>query len=208
VPSSRITSRQRRLPRQEIRQRIIEAAADVFAARGYDAATLDDVAAAAGFSKGAVYSNFRDKEDLFLSLMRERIEQRVEAVRALTDAGGTVADQSERAGIELNDLLGSQPDWHLLFIEFWSRAVRDPKLRQELVEQRRPMRALIARFFEGQADRRGIEPPAPADQLAVIVLALSNGLAIEELADPGTVDAELYGTALRLLLAGVEQQDG
>lgn len=195
--------RQRRLPREQTRRRVLEAAARVFAERGYEASSLEDVAAAAGFSKGAVYSNFDNKHDLFLSLMRERIEQRVEAVRDATQRPGTVAERSERAGAELEGLLASQPDWHLLFIEFWAQAVRDPDLGRELAEQRRPMRALIARFLEHQAAHLGLALPAPSEQLAVIVLGLSNGLAIEYLADPDTVDPGLYGIALNLLFRGI-----
>jgi AcrR family transcriptional regulator len=178
---------------------VLDAAADVFAEHGYDAATLDGVAEAAGFSKGAVYSNFAGKRELFLALMQDRIEGRIEQVR---DAGERLSEPKgklESAAAELEGLIGSDADWHLLFVEFWARAVRDPELRAELVERRRPMRDLIARFLEDQATALGRELPAPAGQLAVIVLALSNGLAIERLADPDAVDEDLYATALRLV---------
>lgn len=196
------TPRQRRLPREQTRRRVLEAAAEVFAERGYEASSLEEVAAAAGFSKGAVYSNFANKHELFLALMRERIEQRVEAVRDATDRPGTVAERSERAGKELERLLTSERDWHLLFIEFWARAVRDPELGRELAEQRRPMRTLIARFLDEQAAQLELRLAIPSEHLAVIALALSNGLAIEYLADPDTVDPGLHGTALSLVLRG------
>lgn len=195
--------RRRRIPREETRTRIVEAAARVFAQRGYEAATLDEVAAQAGFSKGAVYSNFANKEELFLTLMRERIHQRIDAVGAATAQPGSIEEQTARAGAELTGLLAQQPDWHRLFIEFWGRAVRDETLRLELVEQRRPMRATIAAFLEDLSTRYGAKLPAAADDLAVIILALSNGIAIEQLADPETVDTKLYATALNLLLGAV-----
>ncbi len=195
--------RPRRIPRQETRARIVEAAAQVFARRGYEAATLDEVAAHAGYSKGAVYSNFANKEELFLTLMRERIQQRLEAVGEATAQPGTLDEQTARAGAQLTELLEQQPDWHRLFIEFWGRAVRDEALRLELVEQRRPMRATIAAFLEDLSTRYGVALPAAADDLAVIILALSNGIAIEHLADPETVDPKLYATALNLLLGAV-----
>jgi AcrR family transcriptional regulator len=193
--------RQRRLPRAETRRRVLDAAARVFAQRGYDAATLDDVAAAAGFSKGAVYSNFADKREVFLSLMQERIAERVDRVRGVTERSEGAAEQIEGAAGELEGLLDTEADWHLLFIEFWTRAVRDPELRARLAEQRRPMRDLIAGFLEGRSRALDRPLPAPADDLAVIVLALSNGLAVERLADPAAVGPELYATALRLLFA-------
>ena len=81
-------------------------------------------------------------------------------------------------------------------------AVHDPHLQHELAEQRRPMRALIADMIEAQAAQLQLKLPAASDQLAVIVLALSNGIAIEHLADPDTVHPDLFATALRLLLRG------
>jgi len=193
--------RQRRLPRAETRRRVLDAAARVFAERGYDAATLDDVAAAAGFSKGAVYSNFTDKREVFLSLMQERIEERIERVRGVTRRLDGAGEQIESAAGELEGLIATDADWHLLFIEFWTRAVRDPELRADLAARRRPMRELIARFLEEQAGALGRPLPAPPEDLAVIVLALSNGLAVEQLADPGAVSPDLYTTALRLIFA-------
>lgn len=193
-------SRQRRTPRDEIRRRLIESAGQVFADRGYAAASMEEVAEAAGFSKGAVYSNFDGKQDLFMSLMRVRIEERVEAVRQVTSAGGTLEAQAERAGGEMRRLLVEQPDWHRLFIEFWAQAIRDADLREAFVQARRPMREEIARFIDEQAERYQLSLPADADQLAVIVLALSNGLAIEQMIDPETVDSDIHATAISLLL--------
>jgi AcrR family transcriptional regulator len=200
LSSSAPVTRQRRLPREETRRRVLAAAAAVFAERGYEATTLEDVAAAAGFSKGAVYSNFASKQELFLALMRERIEERLDAVRDVAEQAGSATERIARAGSELAELLARQPEWHLLFLEFWARAIRDPQLRRELAAGRRPMRELIARLLDEQASGLGVELPAPSDALAVIVLALSNGLAIERLADPETVDPGLYATALGLVL--------
>jgi AcrR family transcriptional regulator len=199
VPSAKNPPRRRRLPRAETRSSILDAAARVFAERGYDTATLDDVAAAAGFSKGAVYSNFADKRDLFLSLMQGRIAERIERVGRGGDRLAGAEERLADAGGQLEGLIETEADWHLLFIEFWTRAVRDPELRAALVAQRRPMREALARFLEEQASALRRELPIPAERLAVIVLALSNGLAIEALADPEAVDAELYGSALSLL---------
>ena len=118
----------------------------------------------------------------------------------VTREGDTASDQAERAGHSLAELLEREPNWHRLFIEFWVRAVHDPHLQHELAEQRRPMRALIADMLEEQAAKLELELPAASDELAVIVLALSNGIAIEHLADPDTVRPDLFATALRLLL--------
>jgi AcrR family transcriptional regulator len=172
----------------------------VFAARGYDRASLDEVAAAAGLTKGAVYSSFAGKDELFYALMEERIAERLALVAAAAERQLTPQQLTSASGDGLAELVSTQGDWHLLFIEFWARAVRDPKLREEFAHHRRAVRELIARFLEQQASQAGVELPAPADQLAVAVLALSNGLAIEQLADPDTADGSTFATILGLLL--------
>jgi len=189
--------------REQTRARLLQAASEVFARHGYDRASLDDVAAAAGLTKGAVYSSFASKDELFYALMRERIDERLALVAAAVDRQTTLQDTTRDAGAGLVELIFSQADWHLLFIEFWARAVRDPSLRQEFARQRRAARELIAQFIEQQAARMEIELPAPADQLAVAVLALSNGIAIEQLADPDAIDPSVFGTTLGLLLNGL-----
>jgi AcrR family transcriptional regulator len=203
VASDRTPKTRTRPTREQTRARLLRAASEVFATHGYDRASLDDVAAAAGLTKGAVYSSFASKDELFYALMRERIDERLALVAAAVQRQTTLQDTTRDAGAGLAELIFSQADWHLLFIEFWSRAVRDPSLRKEFARQRRAARELIARFIEHQATQLGIELPAPADQLAVAVLALSNGIAIEQLADPDTVDPSIFGTTLGLLLNGL-----
>jgi AcrR family transcriptional regulator len=195
--------RQRRLPRAETRARLLAAAAHVFAQRGFSEATLEDVAETAGFSKGAVYSNFKGKDELFYALMTDRINERVrsatEGIAQHTAAGAQAAEVGRR----ITEKLAEQPDWHMLFIEFWARAVRDPQLREEFARHRRPVRAPIAELIQNAAADLNVELPVPAEQLAIAVLALSNGLAIEALADPESVPPELFGTILNLMLGAL-----
>jgi AcrR family transcriptional regulator len=186
--------------RAQTRARLLKAAGTVFAEHGYDRASLDDVAVAAGLTKGAVYSSFDGKEELFYALMRERIRERLELVTKAVERQATVRDIARDAGGALAELISSQAEWHLLFIEFWARAVRDPDLRDEFARERRSTRALIASLLQEQAAQANVELPAPAEQLAVAVLALANGIAIEHLADPDTVDASTFGVILGLLL--------
>lgn len=192
--------KRQRPTRAQTRQRLLQAAGEVFAQRGYDRASLDDVATAAGLTKGAVYSSFAGKDDLFYALMRERIEERLALVTEAVERQATVLDIARDASSGLAQLMSSQRDWHLLFIEFWARAVRDPELHDEFARERRSVRRLIAQFLEAQAVEAGVNLPAPAEQLAVAVLALSNGIAIEHLADPDTVDPSTFGVILGLLL--------
>lgn len=189
--------------RAQTRARLLQAAGEVFAERGYDRASLDEVAAAADLTKGAVYSSFAGKDELFYALMAERIGERLALVAEAADRQSTPEAMTSDAGSGLVGLISSQADWHLLFIEFWTRAVRDAGLRKEFARHRRAAREVIARFLEQQAAQVGVDLPAPADQLAVAVLALSNGIAIEQLADPDNIDPSTFGVILGLLLQGL-----
>lgn len=189
--------------RAQTRARLLQAAGEVFAERGFDRASLDDVAAAAGLTKGAVYSSFAGKDELFYALMDERIGERLALVAQAVDRQSTPETIASDAGGRLVGLFSSQADWHLLFIEFWARAVRDPSIRKEFAGHRRAAREVIARFLEQQAAEVGVDLPAPAEQLAIAVLALSNGIAIEHLADPENIDPSTFGVILNLLLQGL-----
>jgi AcrR family transcriptional regulator len=189
--------------REQTRARLLDAAATVFTERGYDRATLDEVAAAAGLTKGAVYSSFTGKEELFYALMRQRIGERVVLAGRAVDRQDSAREMMRDAGSAVASLIESESDWHLLFIEFWSRAVRDPALREEFTHERRSARALIARFLQQRAVEAGVQLPAEPEQLAIAVLALSNGIAIEHLADPERVDPSVFTAILSLLLDGL-----
>src|SRR3954464_7446491 len=172
-----VTSRTPRPRRAEVRTRILEAAAAVVAERGLAAASLDQVAAAAGFTKGAVYSNFRGKEELFLALLETQAGQRGEHVeRALAgaeDVPGALAAVSA-------ELTRPDPVGQLLFVEFWQRAVRDPEVRTAFVAARRRLRARVSEAVEGFLAGLPGDPGWDPDALALVVLALATGLAFEE----------------------------
>jgi AcrR family transcriptional regulator len=204
ISSDRQQPKRRSRPtRAQTRARLLQAAGEVFADRGYDRASLDDVAAAAGLTKGAVYSSFASKDELFYALMAERIDERLALAADAVERQSTPEAMGFDVGSGLVQMISSQADWHLLFIEFWARAVRDDRLRQDFALHRRAARDVIARFLERQAAEVGVDLPAPAGQLAVAVLALSNGIAIEQLADPEGVDPSTFSVILRLLLHGL-----
>ena len=195
-------SRVPRPRRDEVRSRILAAAATVFAQRGFSVATIDEVAAAAGFTKGAVYSNFASKDELFLALLDAEVGVRVEAARSVLAHAST----SQQAATEIGDRLAQasidQPEWQMLFLEFWLRAIREPAVREQFVAHRRALRASIAEAIR-QASAGDPDTPAwSAEEQTVIVLALSNGLAIETLADPTGIPDGLFGRILARLAGG------
>jgi AcrR family transcriptional regulator len=190
-----------RTPRAEVRQRILQAATSEFAGKGFAGTTIDAIADAAGFTKGAVYSNFGSKDDLFFALLDLQIERRVEAVSALADKAGARPSAKDVGDLLMAGLLENR-DWQMLFAEYWLRAMRDPAVRVRFTEHRRSMRASIEdavrRLDTKDIDTKGIDPATAT----VLILALSNGLSIEEFSDPGSVPHDLFGT----VLAAVERR--
>lgn len=186
--------------RAQTRDRILRAAGEVFISRGYDRASLDQVAAAAGLTKGAVYSSFSGKDELFFALVADRLEQRLAVVADAVDGQRDLQQLFEYAKGDLAALLTAQRDWQLLFIECWVRAVRDPDRRAQWAGQRRAARAVIAGFFERHAAAAGDPLPVAAHDLAIAAMALSNGLAMEYIADPKSVDPGLFARMLKQLV--------
>src|SRR5271163_4144869 len=106
--------------RQLTREALVASARDVFAQRGFHAASLEEIAEAAGFSRGAVYSNFENKEELFFAVLDRHVELQLAAFDAfLEDSGGPVAAADEDVARAWRRLTaGSDPQWLALSLEF------------------------------------------------------------------------------------------
>jgi AcrR family transcriptional regulator len=187
--------------RQLTRSHLLAAAEQVFKTRGFHAASIDAVAASAGFTKGAVYSNFADKADLFIALTEHRWNEQFAAVRrALTDAASLDAD--ERADLFkrlVTDLLWGDRDWQLLLLEFSIHAARHPEARQLLQQRHRVDRATLAQLIGAELDRVGAEAPVPLDDLAGVFLALFNGIALKHATHPDSRDEAILQAAITFL---------
>jgi AcrR family transcriptional regulator len=192
-----------RRPR-DVRRRLLDAAMEVFARKGFHAATLDDVAAEAGLTKGAVYSNFTGKRELFLALLEEQVTRRAQLARsALFDTpAGAAKDVPSRAAAladQLSRVSAAEPDWQLLYIEFWLYAMRDPEAHRLLAAARRHLRQAIADLSEETQRRFGLDTGISGTRWATIILGLSNGLALERLIDPEAVPDDLLAMILNRL---------
>jgi AcrR family transcriptional regulator len=195
-------TRVRRLKKDEIRARLIQAAAEIFSAKGVEKTTLEEIAEAAGFSKGAVYSNFESKDELFFSLMERQIDDRIKLVETVLTGESDIVEKIRKTGTLLGDISRKDPEWQILFIEYWLRAVRNPKLRERFVSRRRLMREKIAQRFEGHTGANSTDYPMSSASYALAVLALSNGLGIERIIDPESVSDAILSEILSILFTG------
>jgi AcrR family transcriptional regulator len=197
-----------RLTRKEkqahTRECLMHSAARVFARRGLQQASIDEVAEDAGFTKGAFYANFKSKEELFLAMLDERFAKRIEDIeRVIADEGGA-AQKARRAGDMFVQQLRADHEWERLFFEFSAYAARDEDFREELVTRYRAMRDGIAGALKAHAEQAGKEQYMPADQVARMTCMMANGFALEKLLEGDAVPDELYGTMLMVFFAGLD----
>lgn len=191
--------------RAATRTDLLEAAARVFARRGFHGASVDDVAADAGYTSGAVYHNFGSKEDLFLAAFEHQVARRVREVQEAhsSAAGGSASERTEAIAARWMEFVRSEPDMFLMLVEYWAYAVRDPKLRKEFAERFGAFRDATARIIEGEARRGGWElPESPAD-LALGINALTYGIALQYMADPDEVPDDLLGKIAVFVFEGI-----
>jgi AcrR family transcriptional regulator len=193
--------------RQSERNRalLLSAARRVFLARGYHAATLEQIADDAGFSKGVVYSQFQSKADLFLALLEARIEERAQEnarlAESMADGGLPVLIDHLARGDQ------ATPGWLLLVTEFRVHAARDPELsRRYAAAHDRTVEALTD-VLTTVAERSGHELALAPRPLAKVLLAISTGATLEQAADP-SLDGPLMGKLVAQMVEAAAPSPG
>jgi AcrR family transcriptional regulator len=195
VDGARVTRAERQA---ETRRRLIEVAREMFLADGYAATSLDKVAVRAGFSKGAVYSNFSGKEELCMAVLDTIHEEQIAGVVAAftkdTDLDGRVEAFAEwaRGGI-------GHPRWTALEVELGAAARHSPYVATELVKRHREIAAATAGLIRQVTDEAGLELQIPAEQAATALLSLGIGLGALRSLDH-QVDVSVLATTMRALL--------
>jgi AcrR family transcriptional regulator len=171
------------------RDELVDAAERLFSKQGFHATSIDALAAEAGFTKGAVYSNFESKEDLFFAVYERRVDRRVEQMEAAVRGAPTL----QEALVGLIPGAGGRPEaddgWLAVFFEFWAHVLRHPELRARFAEQHRRVIEPLAEAsqrFERLRDR-----PEEAYKLATARFAMQLGLQLERLTQPDVVDADV-----------------
>jgi AcrR family transcriptional regulator len=180
--------------------RLMDAARKVFARRGYHAATLDEVAAAAGFTKGAVYARFASKAELMLALLAERIARREAEIRAASDAvSRSPAGVASALARQWADASRRDRDWTLLVYEFRVHAARDRALNACYRALHARLRSAIAEAFASVAKPTRMS----VDDLARIAMAMSNGFALERCVEGDAFPDSLYERSAVALAEGL-----
>ncbi|MGI8722926.1 MAG: TetR/AcrR family transcriptional regulator [Geodermatophilaceae bacterium] len=178
-PAARVTRR-----RAQTRARLLDAAFTVFAERGYGRASIEDVCAAAGYTRGAFYSNFSSLEELFFALYEERAEmitKEVEVVLAGASSGAAVAQLVD----SVVQALPIDRQWTILKTEFLLHAARNPAVAIMLAEHRAALLAALSAPLEATVDRAALPPGLRAPgALARAVSAAHDGALSQFLLEP------------------------
>jgi AcrR family transcriptional regulator len=173
----------RQTQKEQTRALLVDAALRVFAERGYEEATVEDIAAEAGYSKGAYYFHFASKEDIFLELLEQWVGEQTERLRAFDEATPAAAALLETVEAFLS--YGERDSvWPLLLVEFWAQARGNEAVRRGLDRAYADWRRLLARSFRRAAGSGLLSPRLNPDDAARLLLTVHDGLAVEICVDP------------------------
>lgn len=200
-------SPRRRLTRAEqqaqTRQRVLDAADEIFSEDGFHAARLEAIAERAGYTRGAVYSNFKDKNELALAIIERRVgEARATLATVASESGGSV-QRARETGTRVLHLMHGERPWGPLFLEFVTHATRHPELAERLTALYRGLGDAITDVLAASGLRLDNKEQPSIQRLALVMLAATDGAALERMIDPERADAELAGDMLGWIVAGI-----
>ncbi len=194
--------------KEQTRQRLLESAARAFADKGFGGASLEEIAESAGYSTGALYANFANKEQLFMEVVAARraraAGRRAEAVSKALDEHGDPFDELSKLFVQVAD---RDREFAPLQAEFWLYAVRHPAamgvIAAGVSDQLDALEPVVARAM----DRFCAAADAAPREVTMIMLALFQGLMRQRRLDPHAVPDDLFAHALRWLFAGLRAED-
>jgi AcrR family transcriptional regulator len=191
--------------REQTRDELVTAADKLFTARGFHATTLDQIAAEAGYTKGAVYSNFSSKEDLFFAVYERRSAAMLRRVEALFAAEGLLGGL-DRLSTDTLSRRGRDDGWLAVFFEFWAHVIRNPELRARFAEVRTRLLAPFVDAVETLARENDATLPVDATGFAIAANIMQVGLGLERLTRPDLIDEDVGARMGRLLVEGIRRE--
>lgn len=194
----------------ETRQRLLDAAEQVFLRRGLQGSSVEEIAAEAGFTRGAFYSNFKSKDELFVELLHARVYDQYAAMAEEAELQPGAPRERLQWGIErVRDVQkGEDGSWLFrLWLECLTQAARDEEFRKLAATFWSGNRAVLAEQTKGTFKEIGRKPPLPPKQIATAMIALDVGLAVQHLVDPDEAPLDLYVPLFDLLFGSLVDPD-
>lgn len=201
TPPKRLTREEKKA---ETRAKIIYSAQELFARNGYEGTSIDQIAADAGFSRGAFYANFDNKEAVMRELIDGGFEGDLAGIEAFSSA--TVGAPLSAAGYaELARRFYDDPSNTLWMLEFRLAAVRHPELRESYREQFSRLRGAVERIIADTFDDLPDDQKRHAQKFADVFIAILSGVSLIKVLDPEEIDSSLFSETYEALVAGIRR---
>ncbi len=184
------------------RAALLRSASRSICEHGMHGASIDRIAAEAGYTKGAFYANFASKEELFLVVLDEKFAAELKRLEAAMAGSGEPVDEARQAAEEFLLYVDRDPEWPRLYQEFAAYAARNDAFRAELAARRSALRARMADVFARWASALDVEPALPHADVAAMTLFMADGFLLDRIIDP-ELDNGLYATMSEVFLRGL-----
>ena len=188
----RLTHEQRK---ERTREHLFEAARTMFVKKGLAATSVQDIAEAAGYTRGAFYSNFDGKPELLLELLRRDHDSAQASLRAIMEEGGTIAGTTACAIAYYSRYFYDQ-DYFLLWVEATLLAYRDARFQERFFVFQHETLDRVSAYIRTFSERNGSSLPLQADTLALGLVSQCDGLQFLRLCNPQMVSDKVMQTAL------------
>ena len=182
---------------------LMSSASKLFARRGLDQTSVDEVAQDAGYTKGAFYANFKSKEELFLVMLDEKFAAEIDRLERALQVGGEPREQAQRAGMDFVSFIHDDPEWTRLYFEFAAYAARNEEFRQELLTRLHAIRERMNEVFRRWSADFPTDPPFPIEELVLMTCFMTDGFLLRQLIDSEIPD-ELYGKMMLAFFVGTQ----
>jgi AcrR family transcriptional regulator len=186
------------------RSKLMRSAARLFCRHGLEQASVDEISQGAGYTKGAFYSNFKSKEELFLAMLDQKFGEEIERIEQALTTDVAPDEAVRQAGEEFMRFMRSDPEWERLYLEFVAYATRNDEFRQELLTRLRAMDDRLREVYRRWTERMGIVPPIPLEDATGIISIMTEGFILRQQLDPDLGD-EIYGTMLAAFMLGLRE---
>ena len=186
----------------QTRAALLRAASRSICALGMVGASIDRIAADAGYTKGAFYAHFASKEDLFLTMLDEHFATELARLDAVLTGAGDPAAEARAAAEDFLEHIDSDPQWRRLYQEFATHAARHDAFRAEFAARQRALRERMAEVFARWASSYGVTPPVPPADVAAMVFFMADGYLLDHMIDP-ELDQGLYGRMFEVFMHGL-----
>jgi AcrR family transcriptional regulator len=187
---------------EETRAALLASASRTICALGMHGASIDRIAADAGYTKGAFYVHFASKEDLFLTMLDEHFATELVRLDAVLSGTGEPAQEARAAAEDFLEHIDSDPEWRRLYQEFATHAARHESFRVEFAARQRALRERMAAVFARWASDFGVIPPVPPAEIAAMTFFMADGFLLDQIIDP-ELDRGLYARMFEVFMNGL-----